>query len=181
MAIFLVANVLSDAFSIRFAGLQDTSRQLLLGEVTDVCRVLAKCELPARVAGREPTRSPASPGTLLSAPGEKSRARQAGSTRPHVGAGYVCVTGQIVSSFAGNNTIMEMTSAAVNYRTNLSNPKPKPGVGWAPRRAELPQFFLAGTGDRDGVQPISLPRGVQANAVTSATVRGTRTIHPVTW
>lgn len=140
-AIFLAANVPSDAFSIWFAGLQDTSRQLLLGEVTDVCRVLAKCELPTRVAGQEPTRSPASPGTLLSVPGEKSRARQAGSTRPHVGAGYVCVTGQIVSSFAGNNIIMEMTSAAVIEQTF---PTPNQNQEWVGLLAELscPGFSL---------------------------------------
>ena len=143
--------------------------------------MFAKCELPAWVAGQEPTRSPALLGMLLLAPEAESHARWAGSTSPYVGAGYVCVTGQIISSFAGNNIIMKMTSAAVNYRTNLSNPKPNTGVGRAPRRAQLPQPFLAGTGDHDGVQSISLPQGVQANTVTSATVRGARTIHPATW
>lgn len=180
-AIFLAANALPDAFSIRLTGLQDTSPQLLLGKVTDMCRVLAKCELPAWVAGQQPTRSPASLGTLLSAPGAESRARQAGSSSPHVGTGYVCVTGQIISSFADSKIIMKMTSAAVNYRMKLSNPKPNTGVGRAPHGAGLPQPFYAGTGDHDGVKSISLPQGVQANTTTSGTVRGAQTIHPAMW
>lgn len=179
--IFLAANVLSDAFSIQLTGPQDTSPWLLLGKVTDMCRVLAKCELWAWVAGRGPTRSPASPGTLLSAPGVESCARQVGSSSPHVGAGYVCVTGQIISSFADNNIIMKMASAAVNYRAKLSNPKPKRGVCRAPCRAGLPQPFLEDTGDHDGVKSVSLPQGVQANTVTSGTVRRPQTIHPATW
>lgn len=68
----------------------------------------------------------------------------------------MCVTGQVICSFASNNIIMTITSAAVNYRTNLSNPKPNTGGGWAPDRAELLQPFLAGKGD---VQFISLCPG----------------------
>lgn len=59
----------------------------------------------------------------------------------------MCVTGQVISSFSSNNIIMTITSAAVNYRTNLSNTKSNTGGGWAPDRAELLQPFLAGKGD----------------------------------
>lgn len=59
--IFLAANALSDAFSIQLPGLQDTSLQPLIGKVTDVCRVPAKCEVPTLVAGWESMRSPALP------------------------------------------------------------------------------------------------------------------------
>lgn len=96
--------------------------------------MLAKCELPSRVAGQESTRSPVSLGALLSAPGAESHAKWAGSTSSHLGATYVCVTGQTVSSFLGNNIILEITSDAVNYRMNLSNPKQNTGVGQAPCR-----------------------------------------------
>lgn len=48
--VFLATNALSDAVSIQLTGLQDTSLQLLLGNVTDVCGALAKSERPARVA-----------------------------------------------------------------------------------------------------------------------------------
>lgn len=87
--VFLATNALSDAVSIRLAGLQDTSLQLLLGNVTDMCRALAKCERPARVAGWEPKGSPALLGMPVSVPGAESQARRAGSTSPQAGAGYV--------------------------------------------------------------------------------------------
>ena len=92
----------------------------------------------------------------------------------------MCVTGQIISSFAGNNITMKIMSAAVHYRANLSNPKPNTGVGRASCRAGLPQPFLAGTGDRGGVKSISLPQDVLANTMTSAAIREAQTIHPVT-
>lgn len=120
---------------------------------------------------------PASLGMLLSALGAESHARSAGRTSPHVGAGYLCVTGQIVPLLV----IMKIMSAAVNYRTNFSNPKSNTGVGQAFQKAYLRQPFLEGTGDHDGVQSISLPQSVQANAAASATVRGAQTIHPATW
>lgn len=92
----------------------------------------------------------------------------------------MCLTGQVISSFASNNTIMTITSAAVNCRTNLSNPKPNTGGGWAADRAELLQPFLAGKGGCD-VQFIPFPQGVQADTLTSARVRAVVNMHPAMW
>lgn len=86
----------------------------------------------------------------------------------------MCVTGQVICSFASNNIIMTITSAAVNYRTNLSNPKPNTGGGWAPDRAELCSLSLQA---KVTVMYSSYP-SVQANTLTSAGVRGVWTIHP---
>lgn len=156
--VFLATNALSDAVSIRLAGLQDTSLQLLLGNVTDVCRVLAKRERPARSGGwLGAGGSPALLGMLVSVRGAESLASELAALLPTLEL-VMCVTGQVISSFASNNLIMAMTSAAVHCRTNLSNPKPNTEGGWVPDRAELLQPFLAGKGGCD-VQVISFPLG----------------------
>lgn len=85
----------------------------------------------------------------------------------------VCLT-EVIHPFAGNNIIMTITSAAVNCRTNLSDPKPNTEGGWAPARAEQAKV---------AVMYNSYPSHwvIQANTLTSARVRAVRALHPAMW
>ncbi|XP_056343109.1 uncharacterized protein LOC130250938 [Oenanthe melanoleuca] len=151
LRVFLATNALSDAVSTQPAGLQDTSPQLLLGDVTDTC---GACQ-ERRAGSRRGARTAGNAGF---GSGSREPALLPGLELP------VCLTGQVISSFASTNIIMTIASAAVNCRTNFSNPKPNTEGGWTPDRAELLQPLLAGC----DAQFISFPRGVQANTLTPA-------------
>lgn len=171
---------LSDAVSIQLTGLQDTSLQLLLGNVTDMCGALAESERPARVAEELVAGSRRGARHCRECwfrfREHRARPGELAALLPKLEL-LMCIAGQVISSFASNNIIMTITSAAINCRTNFSNPKPNTEGGWTPDRAELLQPFLAGC----EVQFISFPRGVQADTLTSATVRAVWTIHWAMW